>query len=81
VVTDTYGNVVSNVGTGHSVAVTTTGGSVSGGAITFPATGAAESPAEFTYTSPVSGAFSNSVKATTSAGTPVYSTATLTANK
>ena len=79
-VTDTYGNIVSNVGTGHSVAVTTTGGAVTGGTITFPATGTAESPADFVYTSPGSGAFSNSVKATTSAGT-TYTVATITATK
>ena len=79
-VTDTYGNVVSNVGTGHSVAVTTTGGSVSGGAITFPATGPAESPSEFIYTAPASGAFTNTIKAATSAGTS-YANATVTASR
>jgi hypothetical protein len=79
-VTDTYGNVVSALGSGHSVAVTTTGGTLTGGTITIPATGAAESTTEFTYTSKSSGSFTDTVKAATSAGT-VYTNATITASK
>ena len=79
-VTDTYGNVVSGLGSGHSVAVTTTGGTLTGGTITIPATGAAESATEFVYTSKSSGNFTDTVKAATSAGT-VYANATITASK
>ena len=79
-VTDAYGNVVSALGSGHSVAVTTTGGTLTGGTITIPATGAAESATEFVYTSKSSGNFTDTVKAATSAGT-VYTNATITASK
>ena len=79
-VTDTYGNVVSGLGSGHSVAVTTTGGTLTGGTIAIPATGAAESATEFVYTAKSSGNFSDTVKAATSAGT-VYANATITALK
>jgi hypothetical protein len=79
-VTDAYGNVVSGLGSGHSVAVTTTGGTLTGGTITIPATGAAESTTEFVYTSKSSGNFTDTVKAATSAGTN-YTNATITASK
>ena len=79
-VTDTYGNIVTGIGSGHSVAVTTTGGTLTGGTIAIPATGAAESATDFTYTSQANGNFTNTVKAATSAGT-VYANATITASK
>ena len=79
-VTDTYGNVVSNLGSGHSVAVTATGGTVTGGTFAIPTTGAAESATDFTYTSPASGSFSNTIKAAATIGT-AYTNATITASK
>ncbi len=82
-VTDSVGNTVSELGSGHTAKVTATaGGSVAGGTeLTFPATGAAVSPTQFTYTSPASGAFSNhTITAATLAGT-VYTSATATVSK
>ena len=69
-----------HIGSGHSVAVTTTGGTLTGGTIAIPATGAAESATEFVYTSKSNGNFTDTVKAATSAGT-VYTNATITASK
>jgi hypothetical protein len=79
-VTDTYGNIVSNIGTGHSVTVSSTGGAVSGGSFTMPSTGPAETSTRFTYTSPASGSFTNTITAAATAGT-VYTSATATATK
>jgi hypothetical protein len=76
-VTDTYGNVVSAIGTGHSVTVSANGGSVSGGALTLPSTGPAETSTRFTYTSPVSGTFTNTITAASTG----YTNATATATK
>ena len=80
-VTDTYGNVNSNIGTGHNAAVTVTGGgAIASGTFTFPSTGLAESPVGFTYTAPSSGAFTAAIKAAATAGT-AYTNATATATK
>jgi hypothetical protein len=79
-VTDTYGNIVSGVGTGHTVAVTTNFGTVTGGALTIASAGPAESSTDFLFTAPTSGAYTASLKAATSAGA-VYSNATATATK
>ncbi|MBS1863765.1 MAG: hypothetical protein JSS68_18880 [Actinobacteria bacterium] len=68
-VTDSLGNVVSNLGSGHSVSVTATAGStVAGGSLTIASTGLAESTASFTYTSPLAGAYANTITAARSAG-------------
>jgi len=77
---DTYGNTVSNIGTGHAIAVTATVGTVLNGAQTFPATGVAQSPLKFTFTAPATGSYSGTLKAATSLGT-VYTTATATVTK
>jgi hypothetical protein len=79
-VTDTYGNQVSGLGTGHSVAVTTSTGTVTEGSLTFPSAGIAETATQFTFTAPATGNFTASIKAATAAGT-VYANATMTATK
>jgi hypothetical protein len=76
-VTDVVGNQVSNVGTGHTVKITATGGAIAGTPLTIASTGAAISTATFTYTAPASGAFSNTITIATAAGT-VYTSATAT---
>jgi hypothetical protein len=79
-VADTYGNTVNNLGTGHTAAVTTSGGTVSSGSLPIPSTGAAESATQFTFTSQSSGTFTDTIKAAASAGT-AYTNATITATK
>lgn len=79
-VTDSVGNTVSAVGSGHTVKVTATGGTIAEGALTIAASGPAVSSARFTYTAPASGAFTNTITAAVSAGT-VYTSATATASK
>lgn len=82
-VTDSVGNVVSGLGSGHAAKVTATGtagSTVVGTPLEIPATGPAISATQFTYTAPVSGAFSNTLTVAASAGT-AYTTATATASK
>lgn len=83
-VTDSVGNTVSELGSGHTAKVTATGtagATVTGGAsLAIPATGPAVSETRFTYTAPTSGAFSNTVTAAVLAGT-AYTSATATASK
>lgn len=80
-VTDSMGNTVSALGSGHAVKVTTNGGGTIGGTpLAIANTGPAESATSFTYTSKSSGSFSETVTAATSEGT-VYTSATLTASK
>ncbi len=79
-VTDSAGNTVSNVSTGHAVKVTSTAGTIVGTPLTIEATGPAVSSARFTYTAPASGNFSNTITAAVSAGTS-YTSATATASK
>jgi hypothetical protein len=80
-VTDSVGNTVSAVGTGHTAKVTATGGTVAEGAsLVIPATGPAISETRFTYTAPASGAFTNTITAAFLAGT-AYTPATATASK
>jgi hypothetical protein len=80
-VTDSMGNTVSALGTGHAVKVTTNGGgTITGTPLAIPSTGPAESATSFTYTSKSSGSFSEIVTAATSEGA-TYTSATLTASK
>jgi hypothetical protein len=80
-VTDSAGNTVSAVGTGHTAKVTANGGTVADGAsLAIPATGPAISSTRFTYTAPASGNFSNTITAAVLAGT-AYTSATATASK
>lgn len=80
-VTDSAGNTAANVGTGHTVAVTANGGTVTGGSLTIAETGPAVSTTQFTYTAPASGAFANTITATAKTGSPLYTAATATAGK
>jgi hypothetical protein len=83
-VTDSVGNTVSELGSGHTAKVTatgTTGATVTEGAsLAIPATGPAVSTTRFTYTAPASGAFSNTITAAFLAGT-AYTAATATPSK
>jgi hypothetical protein len=82
-VTDSVGNVVSELGSGHAAKVTATGtagSTVVGTPLEIPATGPAMSVTSFTYTAPSSGAFSNTLTVAASVGT-AYTTATATASK
>jgi hypothetical protein len=81
-VADTYGNIVSALGSGHSANVTVTSGTgtISGSPLAIPATGAAESATTFTFTSRSSGPFTETITAAAQEGT-AYTAATLTANK
>jgi hypothetical protein len=79
-VADSLGNTVNAVGSGHAVKVTTSGGTISGSPLAIPAAGAAESTAQFTYTSKSNGAFTDTITAATSEGT-TYTSATLTASR
>lgn len=80
-VTDTMGNTVSAVGSGHTAKVTASGGTVSGGAsLAIPTTGPAVSTTRFTYTAPSSGSFSHTITAAVLAGT-AYTSATATASR
>lgn len=79
-VTDTYGNTVSTLGSGHAAKVTSTGGTIVGTPLAIPATGAAESATQFTYTSKASGAFTDTITVAASEGT-AYTAATVTASK
>jgi hypothetical protein len=77
-ITDSFGNVVSGIGVGHSLKVTASGGAITEPTFTLPSAGPAETATHFTYTSPGSGSYSNTITAATSAGT-VYTSATATA--
>jgi hypothetical protein len=80
-VTDSVGNTVSALGSGHTAKVTATGGTVTGGAsLAIEETGPAVSSTRFTYTAPASGAFTNTITATVLASTS-YTNATATASK
>jgi len=76
-ITDSVGNLVSNLA-GKSVTVTATSGStVTGSPIAIPETGAALSTAEFTYKPPASGSFTHTITAASTG----YTSATATASK
>jgi hypothetical protein len=80
-VTDSVGNPISELGTGHAVKITaTTGSTVVGTPLAIPSTGPAESATQFTYTSKASGSFSDTITVATSEGT-TYTSATATTSK
>lgn len=80
-VTDSAGNTLLNVGAGRLLKVTASGGTVTGGtSLAIAATGPAVSETRFTYTAPVSGAFSNTITAAATAG-GTLTAATITASK
>jgi hypothetical protein len=76
-ITDSMGNVVSNVGAAKTVTITATGGTIGGSPLTVPASGLAVSGTPFTYTAPASGSFTNTITAASSG----YTSATVTASK
>lgn len=76
-ITDSMGNVVSNVGAAKTVTVTTSGGTIGGSPLTVPATGLAVTGTPFTYSSPASGSFTNTVTVASTG----YTSATITASK
>jgi hypothetical protein len=80
-VTDSVGNTVSELGSGHTAKVTASGGTVAEGAsLAIAAIGPAVSATRFTYTAPASTAFTNTITATVLASTS-YTNATATASK
>ncbi len=79
-VTDSLGNTVNAVGTGHTVKITTTGGTIVGTPLTIANTGPAESTASFTFTAKSAGTYNETITAATNAGTN-YASATLTASR
>lgn len=78
-VTDSVGNTVSDLGKGHAAKVSSSGGTISNGALPFPSSGAAVSTGQFTYKSKSSGSFTDTIAAATSEGT-TYAGATATAS-
>jgi hypothetical protein len=78
-VTDSFGNTISALGTGHAAKVTTTsGGTILGTPLAIPSAGAAESTTQFTYTSKSTS--TDTITVATSEGT-VYTSATATVGK
>jgi hypothetical protein len=81
-VTDAYGNVVSNVGSGHSVTLamteTASTGKLSTKSLTVPATGTATSSSSVTYTAPNSNTWSSDSFTAQAAG---FTTASATIKK
>jgi len=77
-ITDSAGNVVSNISAAKTVNVTvTTGGTITGSPLTIATTGLAVSATEFTYKAPTSGTFTHTITAASTG----YSNATATASK
>jgi len=73
-VTDSSGNTVSALGSGHTVSVTADSGTLTGGALTIAGTGPATSTTQVAFTPPSKGSAST-LTAATAAGT-VYTSAT-----
>jgi hypothetical protein len=72
-ITDSAGNIASNLGTAKSVKVTvTSGGTIAGSPLTVPAVGTALSATGLTYTAPANGAFTHTITAASTG----YSSAT-----
>ncbi len=81
-VTDSSGNQIQNLGSGHTVNVTvTSGGTITGSPLTIAATGPALSTTALTYKSPTTGTFTHTITAATPAGQTAYGSATITATK
>jgi hypothetical protein len=77
-ITDEYGNAISNLGTGHTVTVSSnTGSTISGSPLTVASTGTATTTTTFTYTPPTSGTYTNTITAASTG----YTSATITATK
>jgi hypothetical protein len=77
-ITDSVGNVISNIGTSKTATISVSaGGTIAGSPLTIPASGPAVSTTEFTYTAPASGAFSHTITAASSG----YASATAAVSK
>jgi hypothetical protein len=77
-ITDSVGNLIANIGTSKTASLTVTaGGTIAGSPLTIPATGPAVSETEFTYTAPVSGAFTHTITVASTG----YASATATVSK
>lgn len=79
-ITDEYGNTISNIGASKTVAVAaigTTGSTVTGSPLALPETGPAVTSEKFTYTAPASGAYGNTLTASSTG----YTSATATTSK
>jgi len=76
-ITDSVGNIVSNVGAAKTVTVTANGGTIVGSPLSIPEAGPSISANQFTYTSPASGSFTNTITAAATG----YANATATASK
>ncbi len=68
-VADGFGNVVTDLGSGHRVEVQSEGGSVKRGRLTIASSGAAESTKQFTFTAQSKGGFTDTISAESSRGT------------
>jgi len=76
-ITDSVGNIVSNVGAAKTVTVTATGGTITGSPLSIPEAGQSVSANQFTYTAPASGSFTNTITAASTG----YTSATATVSK
>jgi hypothetical protein len=76
-ITDSVGNIVSNVGAAKSVTVSSTGGTITGSPLSIPEAGLSISANQFTYTAPASGSFTNTITAASTG----YTSATATVSK
>jgi trimeric autotransporter adhesin len=68
-VTDEYGNIISGLGSGHTVALSTLLGTLSTSELTIASAGNATSTSEFTFTSPSFGSGTATIKAAAKTGT------------
>jgi hypothetical protein len=78
-ITDSSGNRVNSLGSGHTVSVTSSSGTITGGTLTIASSGPAESTTRFTFTPPSKGGAST-LTAATASGT-VYTSATATMSR
>jgi hypothetical protein len=76
-ITDSAGNIVSNVGAAKTVTVTATGGTIVGSPLSIPEAGLSVSANQFTYTAPTTGSFTNTITAASTG----YTSATATVSK
>ena len=76
-ITDSVGNIVSNVGAAKTVTITASGGTIVGSPLTIPEAGLSVSANQFTYTAPASGSFTHTITAASTG----YTSATATVSK
>lgn len=79
-VADDFGNVVSDLGSGHRAEATASGGSVRRGRLKIASKGPAESTRQFAFRAQSKGPFKNTITAETTRGTP-YASATATVSR